>query len=130
MTHSGAIHKGQEMVDPNSDHFFRYAACYWGYHANSKAEEACQEAALCLLQKVANITSAISVFHHHTPRWIPEGFSEVHLLAFFGLEITMHNYLESSTEAEGKSKGECMLLYAAENWHEGIVKLLLAGPDV
>ena len=102
--------KGREMAQSNANLLFPYAACYWVYHAKGEAEKACKEAALCLLRKVANTASAISVFRHHTrydtPRWIPEGFSEVHLLAFFGLEITMCNHLESSTEADSKSKGE------------------------
>ena len=112
---------------------YDYAARNWGYHAR-KASTSCQDVTE-FLQKQAEVQAssqallvdAVYHFKGYSKRF-PMNMTGLHLVAYFGLEdifeplLTIAKFDFDSKDAYGQTP----LLVAAENGHEGIVKLLLA----
>jgi ankyrin repeat protein len=112
--------------------FLKYAAKYWGHHAQGEAEEACQETTLMFLQNNLKVLCASQVMYFSGySQNFPKGISGVHIAAFFGMKVTADSLLKNGAEADSKdSSGRTPLSWAAENGHEAVVKLLLGEEGV
>ena len=112
--------------------FLKYAAIYWGHHAQGKAEEACQNIVLMFLQNNLKVLCASQVMQFSRyGRYFPKGISGVHIAAFFGMMATANRLLKNGAEVDSKdSYGRTPLSWATENGREAVVKLLLGREPV
>ncbi|KAI3332830.1 hypothetical protein F4824DRAFT_473880 [Ustulina deusta] len=117
-----------------SNPFYSYASCNWGYHAH--LAPTCQDV-LPFLQKQSHVEATSQVLLGPMPdcslsgggatTWRRTG---LHLAAYFGLQ-QVQDIVRLYDVNERDSCGQTPLLYAAENGHEAAVQLLLAnGADI
>lgn len=118
---------------------FDYAARCWGHHARGHAEE------------TRSIQNLVLKFLEDTPNWLfvsrvkfvqsfyiqillerfPKQFSPMHISALFGLPQTTRCLLQINAGADSKEEiGRTPLSWAAEEGHEGVVRVLLERDDI
>jgi ankyrin repeat protein len=112
---------------------FFYAAANWPYHAGSEMSNESGQLALRFLQdkhKVSSATQAMIVDRQYRfkgySQCFPNKFTGLHMASYHGLKESVESLLASNWEIdEHDSYGRTPLLYAVENGHEAVVKLLL-----
>ena len=120
----------------------RYAAYYWGYHAEKCWTDAVERRVLSFLEDIERVTTCFEV--DFDPRGPAIGrrreVTAVHLLAYLGLPTAMSKLLSEGYSPDPKAtNGKTPLFYACckdvgaiEGGQEDVVKLLLSqkGVDV
>ena len=115
---------------------YDYASHNWGYHAR-EALTSCQ-GIIEFLQKQGQVEASSQVLmavkrwsgHTKYSQVIPEQMTGLHLAAYFGVDDTARDLLNSNKPDLKDSYRRTPLSWAAENGHEGVVKLLLATGQV
>ena len=122
---------------PLSDHqimpFLNYSSRYWGTHANRELSDHAKALALELLNQYEDHISAVSLLKQVLhPRYVrsigaSSHFSGLHCASFFGIhELVTALMNDKSCDINKRDcVGNTPLLWAAENGHDKVVKLLL-----
>ena len=113
--------------------FLKYSSRYWGVHTNKDPSDHGRTLALKLLYQYEDHISAVSLLEQVLPPKYIGGistsslFSGLHCASFFGIVelVTILMNAESYMINQQDCVGSTPLLRAAENGHEGVVKLLL-----
>jgi hypothetical protein len=118
----------ESLVQRNS--LLDYAATYWGHHVRGEGQVTTKEMVLQFLQKKPNVMCAIQVLTHaHYWQWGAspgDGFSEMHVLSFFGLDKVIDCQLRIGAEADIRDVyGRSPLSLAAKNGYDAVVRPLL-----
>ena len=107
---------------------YSYAAQNWGYHAREALKEVIQ-LILDLLKsetKVSGCSQAMMAYEGCSSySEVPKRMTQVHLVAYFGLNEAMAALLSGHDLNSKNNYGRTPLSYAVENGHEAVVKLLL-----
>ena len=127
---------------PHPDHqivpFLRYSSRYWGTHANRQFSDRGRILALELLSHYEDHVSSVSLLEQVLhPRYVgaigaSPRFTGLHCASFFGIV----ELVGSLTNAQGceinqaDCAGNTPLLWAAENGHDRVAKLLLEREDL
>jgi ankyrin repeat protein len=115
-----------------SNVLYNYAARNWGHHACKSSIEG-EKLILDLLESTTKVSACSQAMIYNKYIWGGETqMSGVHLAAYFGLVTSMSALLERLHDINSKDKdGQTPLLWATENGHEAVVRLLLdKGADV
>ncbi|KAN0079520.1 hypothetical protein V8E54_004734 [Elaphomyces granulatus] len=126
---TGTCHTDEDFkARLQSNILYDYAARNWGHHARISSIEG-GKLILNFLESTAKASaSSQAMMYTEDVLWQMKG---IHLAAYFGLQESMSALLDKNADVESKncdlSKGICRtpLLWAAENGHEAVVKLLL-----
>jgi hypothetical protein len=111
-----------------------YAARNWGNHIREENRQDVQDLAAQFLLDDSKVSCASQVLLTEKSKYngysqsFPKDFQGVHYAAYFGLKGAMAKLLfeNSKIDADSKSEdGRTPLSWAAENGHEGVVKLLV-----
>jgi ankyrin repeat protein len=119
-----------------SNQFYNYTACNWGYHART-VFPTLSTLVLMFLESEAKVEASSQVIMasrlysiHSQYQWdsqrIPRQIKAVHLAAFFGLSEAMKRLLACRHCPNLKDTyNRTPLWYAASNGHENVIKVLL-----
>ena len=125
---------------PSTTSFVEYASCYWGTHAQRETTASVKTLALELLDGYEkHISSKILSLHAATPwernfygKTISRGFAGLHCAAYFGcVEITVALLKTNKWAMQASDfNGNMALVLAANQGHEGVVRVLLEQRDI
>lgn len=112
---------------------FHYAAHNWGHHAFISPQEGGMEAVIEFLRtnpQVEASSQALMIAKQYLgdinySQEPPRQVTGLHLAAYFGLENAARLLLDTNRADMKDSHGRTPLSYAADNGHEGVVRLLL-----
>ena len=117
--------------------FLEYSSLYWGVHAKRDLSACAKRLALKLFDDCSNHISAVILFAKEEEILISDWirsflFSGLHWASIFGIdEIVAGLVAVESCDINGEdSAGNTPLMWAAQNGHEGVVKILLGRSDV
>ena len=141
--HESACHTQEDLAERLHDYaFLDYAACNWGKHISGEVEHDLEQDLLAFLSDDNTFQNAVQVLHYQrrsdrtTPasafEAIPRGFSNLHVVAYWGLPSATKLLLEERRDVSVKdSHGWAPLHWASARGHEAVVQLLLAnGADI
>jgi ankyrin repeat protein len=118
-----------------SNALYDYAARNWGRHAYTASTET-EQSILSFLESEAKVSCcsqammANAGYPNYSQR-VPRQVKGMHLVAYFGLEQVVTTLLKMDHHADCRdSYDRTPLSWAAENGHEGVVRLLLANDGV
>ena len=123
---------------PAETRLLQYASSNWGLYADGELTEGVESLALQLLAKFGRHISAKLLLWGKFREWeregrYSEGFTGLHCAAYLGLDeivIALFEVVEGCGADMVDASGRTPLAWAAENGHEGIVKLLLDRKEV
>ena len=118
--------------------FLEYSSLYWGLHAKRDLSDYAKQLALKLLKDCSNHISTKLLLDAKQPRLcFPRfdkysGFSSLHCASFFGIVEIVAGLVEveGCDINQADCTGSTPLVWAAENGHEGVVKILLGRDGV
>jgi len=116
--------------------FLNYAACYWGTYVKQQCSDGLRKlAAMILDHESKRPPCAIQALYLEVGRWwkqcIAQGFSGIHVAAYFGLSEDMTYVCNIERDIQLKDEfHRTPLSWAAENGHEAVVRLLVERGDV
>ncbi|KAL9096319.1 MAG: hypothetical protein Q9165_001316 [Trypethelium subeluteriae] len=120
--------------------FLSYAACHWGHHLRKSNRE--EGPAVEMAQKYlsldvskrryAQYSFCASIKGKGDARPLRSSFSELHIVAYFGILAVLPSTLQALTNLDLKDReyGRSPLSWAAENGHEAMVETLLRNDSV
>ncbi|RYP62481.1 hypothetical protein DL771_009725 [Monosporascus sp. 5C6A] len=120
-----------------SNPFYSYAARNWGYHARKASTF--YQGIIGFLERRPQVeasSQALIAFkrysrHLQYSQEFPKQMTGLHLAAYFGVKKAVEALLHKNVDADSKDNyGRTPLLWAAENGHEAIIKLLLDTGEV
>ena len=121
--------------------FLEYSSLYWGVHAKRDLSDCARLLALELFDNYSNHISQKFLLNARKPRSFhfdfdkPSQFSGLHCASFFGIVEIVASFVEmGDCDINQTDFRDCTpLMWAAQNGHEGVVKILLkqdnANPD-
>lgn len=116
--------------------FLEYSSVYWGTHAKMQLSDSVKKLALKLLNRYDNHISAKLLLVHdeawQTKSRARSPFTGLHCACRFGI-VELVTYLievEGCKVSKRDFTGRTPLIWAAENAHDAVVKLLLERDDV
>ena len=118
--------------------FLEYSSLYWGVHAKRDLSDCARLLALNLFDNYNNhvspkiLLSAQKAHFFHVDFDKPSRFSGLHCASFFGIVEIVAGFVEmEDCDINQTDSKDCTpLMWAAQNGHEGVVKMLLARNDV
>jgi ankyrin repeat protein len=119
-----------------SNPLYDYAARNWGHHAQEASTEAKQSVLAFLEQEpvLTGSSQAMMASDHYYGGYsqeFPQQLTGVHLAAYFGLADIIATLLVIGNQPDTKdSWGRTPIMWAAENGHVSVVKLLVDRTDV
>ncbi|KAH6844764.1 ankyrin repeat protein [Chaetomium sp. MPI-CAGE-AT-0009] len=130
---SGPCPTNAEFEDRlRSNQLYDYAACYWGEHARDAG--GMSQVALAFLKSDSLLEAQVQAvmvirrgsYLKGNSQNFPKRMQGLHVAAYFGISEAVETLLQSSDNNDMKdSWRQTPLLWAAENGHEAVVKMLL-----
>jgi hypothetical protein len=106
---------------------YDYAARNWGHHARTASTEKLLIANFLECDaKISGCSQAMMASGRYSSQEVPKQMTGVHLAVYFGLRKEITALLKNRHDLDSKdSHGRTPLLWAAEEGHEAVAKLLL-----
>jgi ankyrin repeat protein len=111
---------------------YSYAARNWGHHA--RTQPISEDLIMAFLEDTCKVDACVQATfarkgfssHGDYSQLVPQGFTGLHLAAYFGLENTAWSLIQSYNQSSvTDSWGRTPLTWAAYTGHDAVVKLLL-----